>query len=378
MSSLLVTNDFPPKLGGIQSYLHELWRRLPPDDTTVFTTRYDGDLDWDAEQAFRVVRSRQSVFLPTRALAADVEALARDVDADVVFFDPWLPLGALAPRLHAAPYAVVVHGAEVTVPGHLPASRALGGRVLRGASAIVAAGDYPAREATRAARSSLPGVVVPPGVDTARFVPLDPDARAKARAGFGLDPGAPLVVGISRLVPRKGFDVLIDAVAALPGVHLAIGGAGRDQKRLAARAAAVGLGERAHFLGRVPDAELPALYGCADVFSMPCRDRWGGLEAEGFGIVFLEAAAAGVPAVAGRSGGSHEAVVDGVTGVVVDGGAADDVRDALAQLLGDHAARRAMGDAARDRAVREFSYDLLVERLAPVARAEFDGLGTLT
>jgi phosphatidyl-myo-inositol dimannoside synthase len=378
VSSLLVTNDFPPKLGGIQSYLHELWRRLPSDDTTVFTTRFDGDLDWDAEQSFRVVRSRHSVFLPTRALAADVEALARDVRADVVFFDPWLPLGALAPRLRAAPYAIVVHGAEVTVPGRLPASRQLGGRVLRGAAAVVAAGEYPAREATRAARRSLLGVVVPPGVDTARFVPLDAGERAKARVGFGLDPDVPLVVGVSRLVPRKGFDELIDAVDGLPGVHLAIGGAGRDRSRLAARAARPGLADRVHFLGRVPDTELPALFGCADVFAMPCRDRWGGLEAEGFGIVFLEAAAAGVPAVAGRSGGSHEAVVDGVTGVVVEGRTVAHLRDALARLLGDHDLRNAMGKAARDRAVREFSYDLLVERLAPITRAEFAGLGMLT
>jgi phosphatidylinositol alpha-1,6-mannosyltransferase len=345
VSSLLVTNDFPPKLGGIQSYLHELWRRLPPDDTTVFTTRFDGDLDWDADQPFRVVRSRHSVFLPTRARAADGEALARDVRADVVFFDPWLPLGALAPRLRAAPYTVVVHGAEVTVPGRLPASRELGARVLRGAAALVAAGVYPAREATRAARGALPGVVVPPGVDPARFVPLDADARAKARAGFGLDPDAPLVVGVSRLVPRKGFDVLIDAVGALPGVHLAIGGAGRDRSRLEARAARAGLGQRVHFLGRVPDAELPALFACADVFSMPCRNRWGGLEAEGFGIVFLEAAAAGVPAVAGRSGGSHEAVVDGVTGIVA-APTADALSEAMAELL-DPARREPMGDAAR-------------------------------
>ncbi|MET0627225.1 MAG: glycosyltransferase family 4 protein [Acidimicrobiia bacterium] len=378
MSSLLVTNDFPPKLGGIQSYLHELWRRLPPDDTTVFTTRFHADLDWDAEQPFRVVRSRHSVFLPTRALAADVEALARDVRADVVFFDPWLPLGALAPRLRAAPYAIVVHGAEVTVPGRLPATRELGGRVLRGAAAVVAAGEYPAREATRAARGALTGVVVPPGVDTTRFIPLDAAARAKARVGFGLDPDVPLVVGVSRLVPRKGFDGLIDAVDALPGVHLAIGGAGRDRSRLEARAARPGLADRVHFLGRVPDADLPALFGCADVFSMPCRDRWGGLEAEGFGIVFLEAAAAGVPAVAGRSGGSHEAVVDGVTGMVVEGRTVDHLRDALGRLLADHDLRSAMGNAARDRAVREFSYDLLVERLAPVARAEFDALGRLT
>jgi phosphatidyl-myo-inositol dimannoside synthase len=377
MSSLLVTNDFPPKHGGIQSYLHELWRRLPTADTTVFTTRFAGDLDWDAAQPFRVVRSRHSVFLPTRALAADVDALAREVAADVVFVDPWLPLGALAPRLGAAPYVPVVHGAEVTVPGRLPVSRRLGARVLHDAAAVVAAGEYPAREAVRAARQPLRGVVVPPGVDTDRFVPLDDHARGATRAGLGLDADTPLIVGVSRLVPRKGFDVLIDAVRRLPGAHLVIGGTGRDRDRLRARAERQRLLDRVHLVGRVPDADLPALFGCADVFSMPCRERWGGLEAEGFGIVFLEAAATGVPVVAGRSGGSHEAVDDGVTGAVVDGRSASEVRVAIERLLGDDRVRRTVGRAARRRAVEEFSYDRLVARLRPVARGEVDALGML-
>ncbi|MFI5045854.1 MAG: glycosyltransferase family 4 protein [Acidimicrobiia bacterium] len=377
MTSLLVTNDFPPKIGGIQSYLHELWRRLPAAETTVFTTRYAGDLDWDAEQPFQVVRSRHSVFLPTRALAADVDALARDTRADVVFVDPWLPLGALAPGLRAAPYVVVVHGAEVTVPGRLPGAHAVGQRVLRRASGVVAAGEYPARAAVRAAGVPLRGVVVPPGVDLDRFVPLERDAREQARARFGLDPRVPLVVGVSRLVPRKGFDVLIDAVAGLPDVHLAIGGAGRDRRRLTTRADSGDAADRVHLLGRVPEADLPSLYACADVFAMPCRDRWGGLEAEGFGIVFLEAAAAGVPVVAGSSGGSSEAVQDGVTGTVVDGRSVAEVRRAIAAWFADPHARAVAGDAARARAVAEFSYERLVARLAPLARGDFEAFGTL-
>jgi phosphatidylinositol alpha-1,6-mannosyltransferase len=192
-----------------------------------------------------------------------------------------------------------------------------------------------------------------------------------------VDPDAPLVLGVSRLVPRKGFDVLIDAVAGLPGVHLAIAGSGRDRDRLERRARSAGLGGRVHFLGRVPDDEhFPLLYACADVFAAPCRDRWGGLEAEGFGIVFLEAAAAGIPSVAGRSGGSHEAVVDGETGFVVESRAID-VQAALARILGDDALRVAMGTAARERAVTEFAYEHLVARLAPVAAGDLSGLGPL-
>jgi phosphatidylinositol alpha-1,6-mannosyltransferase len=378
MTGLLVTNDFPPKIGGIQSYLHELWRRLPVADATVFTTHYDGDAAWDAEQPFRVVRARERQFFPTRSLATRIDALAREIDASVILLDPWLPLGQLGPRLTSAPYVVVVHGAEVTVPGRLPGSRQLGRRVLRGAAGVVAAGHYPARQAEQAAGDSLRGIVVPPGVDVDRFIPLADADRRAARKELGLDPDRPLVLGVSRLVPRKGFDVLIDAVAGLPDVQLAIAGAGRDRARLERRAQTRGIADRVRFLGRVPDDDsFPQLYACADVFAMPCRERWGGLEAEGFGIVFLEAAAAGVPAIAGRSGGSHEAVVDGETGFVVDARVLD-VRGALAALLADDDLRRRMGAAARARAVMEFSYETLAARLAPIVAGDLAGLGPVT
>jgi phosphatidylinositol alpha-1,6-mannosyltransferase len=379
VGSLLVTNDFPPKVGGIQSYLYELWRRLPPAETTVLTTSYAGDKKWDSQRRFRVVRAEQTQFLPTRALRARVDTLAREVAAATVFLDPWLPLGYLGPDLTAAPYLVVVHGAEVTVPGRLPVARRFGAHALHGAAGVVAASAYSAHEAVRAARRPLRGVVIPPGVDVERFRPMDAEERRAVRAAFALDAGRPLVLGVSRLVPRKGFDVLIDAVAGLPDVQLAIaGGRGRDRGRLEARARKLGVAHRVRFLGAVPDAALAPLYASADVFSMPCRDRWLGLEAEGFGIVFVEAAAAGVPSVAGRSGGSHEAVVDGETGFVVDGRSTREVRAAVERLVGDDELRARMGLAARDRAVSSFSYDMLVERLLPVAAGDVSSLGWLT
>ncbi|MEW6476309.1 MAG: glycosyltransferase family 4 protein [Actinomycetota bacterium] len=393
MPSLLVTNDFPPKVGGIQSYLWELWRRLPAGDVTVLTTPYPGAAEFDRAQPFRVVRDRDKVLLPTPALAARIDALAREVDATVIFLDPALPLGALGPRLRSAPYVVVLHGAEVTVPRRLPGARALLRRVLDGAAGVLAAGHYPAQEAARAAGRPLPGLVIPPGVDVDRFRPGadDPAARALTRKRFDLPETAPLVVGVSRLVPRKGFDVLIDAVARLsrqrfPGaashpaggadepVHLALAGAGRDRDRLARRAARAGLGDRFHLLGRVPDDDLAAVYATADVFAMCCRERWAGLEAEGFGIVFLEAASCGVPAVAGRSGGAEEAVEDGVTGIVVDPLDAGAVARALHRLLADPALRRTMGAAARARAESAFNYDALAGRLTPLASGDLSVL----
>ncbi|MGZ6897484.1 MAG: glycosyltransferase family 4 protein [Acidimicrobiia bacterium] len=376
MTSLLVTNDFPPKIGGIQSYLWELWRRLPPAETTVMTTSYGGDHAWDAQQAFRVVRRRQKVLWPTPGLARDVDALAREVGADVVFVDPALPLGRIVPRLHSAPAVVVLHGAEITVPGRTPI-RPLLARVLGSAAGVVAAGGYPLAEAQRAARASLPALVVPPGIDPGRFRPPRDDAeRIEARAHLGLPVDARIVLGASRLVPRKGFDVLVDALGSLPGdVVVAIVGGGRDRRRLERRAEARGVADRVRFLGRVSDADLPVAHRAADVFAMLCRDRWGALEAEGFGIVFLEAGASGLACVAGRSGGSHEAVLDGETGYVVDPRDVDGVAAHLRRLLDDPALRTRFGAAARARAESEWSYDRRVEPLARLAAGDLTVLG---
>ena len=368
---LLVTNDFPPKVGGIQSLLWEWWRRLPADQFAVLTSPYRGASEWDANQAFRIERVRESVLLPHPLMAKRVNDLARAFGAEFVVIDPAVPLGLIGPHLEL-PYAVVLHGAEVTVPGRIPVTRQLLGRVLRGAIHCIAAGEYPAREARHAAGRDLATTVVQPGVDTQRFRVLDANERAAARRRFGVSPEAELIVGVSRLVPRKGFDAAIAAVARMarsrPNLELVIAGAGRDEGRLARLARDRGAPVR--FLGRVPFEDLPALYGCADVFAMLCRNRWLGLEQEGFGIVFLEAAAAGVAQVAGASGGAAEAVEDGVTGLVVNNpDNVDEVVAAFTTLLDDPALRVSMGQAARLRAEAEFSYEVLASRLWNTLRA---------
>ena len=384
VASLLVTNDFPPKVGGIQSYLWELWRRLPEGRASVLTTPHADAAAFDAAAPLRITRTREPVLLPHPFLSPRIRRQARSDGARLVVLDPALPLGWVGPGLASGaaglasasgagglglPYALVLHGAEVTVPASLPGLRQMLGRVVSEASLLICAGGYPAAQAARCLGGAAllpPVAVVPPGVDVERFRPLTETERREARRRLGLPDALPLVVGVSRLVPRKGFDVLLRVAAVLseriPGLVVALAGGGRDRPRLEREARRSGAPVR--FLGRVADAELPALIGCADAFAMCCRDRWLGLEQEGFGIVFLEAAACGVPVLAGASGGAPEAVLDGVTGLVCDRPRdADAVAATLLPLLADPELARRLGRAGRLRAERHHSHDRLALQL---------------
>ena len=338
---------------------------------TVLTTAHRGAAEFDRAQPFRVVRTRERVLLPTPGLLRRIRDLAAEVGAGLIVFDPALPVGLLGPRLGRR-YAVVVHGAEVSVPGRLPVSRGVLAGVLRGASLVVAGGRFALAEATRAAGRPVPGVVVSPGVDVVRFQPLPPDERRAVRAAHGFPVDGRLVVSVTRLVPRKGIDVLVAAAALMkadyPDLTVAVGGAGRDRGRLDRLVAASGAPVR--LLGRIADTGLRPFLAAGDVHAMPCRGRWAGLEQEGFGIVFLEAGACGVPSVAGDSGGAAEAVAHGETGFVVAG--PDDpvaVADALAVLLDDADLRARMGEAARRRAEAQFGYDHLAPALGDALAA---------
>ena len=372
MRHLLVTNDFPPKIGGIQSLLWEWWRRLPADSFAVLTSPHADAAEFDMSQPYRIERTKEPVLLPHPWMVQRINSMVKDFGADFVVLDPALPLGLVGPAL-SVPYMVVLHGAEVTVPGRLPVSKQILGRVLRGAEHVIAAGGYPSREGNHAAGRDLTTTIVPPGVDTDRFVPLSLEQRHAARAKFGFDSDDEIVLGISRLVPRKGFDTVIRAVAQLaphrPRLRLVIASTGRDEDRL--KKLASELSAPVTFLGRVPHDDLPALYGCADLFSMMCRNRWGGLEQEGFGIVFVEAAACGVPQIAGDSGGAAEAVEDGVTGFVME-----DPTDAaglaarLVRILDNPELKASMATASRHRAESEFNYDVLAKRLGEVLKVQ--------
>lgn len=366
---LLVTNDFPPKVGGIQNYLYELWSRLEPSSFVVVTTSHPDAKHFDLEQKFKIVRLNRKVLLPSRSLAKEIQDLAIVNKAEFIIWDPALPVGMLAPTI-GIPYGVVVHGAELTVPAHLPVTSMRVRKVLGRAEFVIVAGQYPKSEIDRLFAKKVtngPDIFeVPPGVDGTRFRVLPQDERRKFREQLGISETDFLLSSVSRLVPRKGIDTLVEAAGLLrktyPSLKVVIAGTGRDQNRLASlierRDAPVRL------LGRISEEELPMLLGSSDSFAMLCRSRWAGLEQEGFGIVFLEASSCGIPVIAGYSGGSCEAVVNQETGFVIyKPKSARRTAEAISMLIEDEELRRKMGTRGRVRAIESFSYDILSARL---------------
>ncbi len=373
---LLVTNDYLPKTGGIQVYLHELWSRLEPHRAVVLTASSDEHArEFDAASALIIERVKsKTLFFPTRKARKAIESAIVRHGVDLVLLDPAWPLGLLGPRL-SVPYGVVVHGAEVTIPGRLPLVASSLRYVLRRAAVVVCAGSYPEAQVRRNVADLTPPVVqVPPGVDTTRFVPLAPALRAEVRSSLGLREQSFLISSFSRLVPRKGMDTLIKAAARLksefPQLEVAIGGSGRDRKRLEALAAK--LGAPVTFLGRVDDDALAPWLGASDLMVMACRSRWFGLEQEGFGMVFVEAAATGVAQIAGLSGGSHEAVKNNVTGFVIGDPRSNALlAQAIRALVLNDERRHSFGRASRESAVTNFDWNTLAAALS-IGLAPFD------
>lgn len=373
---LLVTNDYPPKTGGIQVYLHELWRRLESGRASVLTaSSHPGAAAFDAASGIVVERvPARTLFAPTWGAYRAIESAIDRHQPDLVLIDPAWPLGLLGPRL-SRPYGVVLHGAEVAIPGRLPLVASSLRYVLRHAAVAVCAGSYVEAEARRvAAEAMCPVLQVPPGVDTERFRPLTPSERLEVRESLGVAANDVVIASYSRLVPRKGMDTLIRASARLgaeePRLRVLIGGDGRDRPRLERLAAR--RGAPVTFLGRTDDEFQPRWIAASDLMVMDCRSRWLGLEQEGFGIVFLEAAACGLAQVAGRSGGSAEAVRDGETGVVVaDARSEKELARAIAGLLHDDERRASLARRAREVARRSYDWDVLARELS-IGLAPFD------
>ena len=373
IKTLLVTNDFPPTVGGIQSYLRdfaaELANRLGPDNLVVFASTQDADAarEWDATAPYTVVRWPRRVMLPTPATSREMQRLIREHGIGTVWFGAAAPLalmGAAAKRAGAANVIATTHGHEVGW-GMLPVARQALTAIGRSADTVTYISEY-TRQRLSALGTRPRFVALPSGVDTEFFRPATASQRAAARKLLGVG-DAPLVVCSSRLVARKGQDVLIrgwpEVRRQAKGARLVIVGSGPYERKLKAMA-----GEGVVFTGAVPGERLRDIVAAADVFAMPARTRLGGLDVEGLGIVYLEAQACGVPVVAGDSGGAPETVT-AETGVVVDGRDTDAVAKAIAQLLLDDQRRTLMGRAGRAHVTEHFSWDVLGARLAALCGA---------
>lgn len=366
-----MTNDFPPRPGGIQNYLHTLAGHLSTDDLVVYAPAWQRGAEhhpeFDAAAPFTVYRHPTSLMLPTPDVARRATEILRTERCEAVWFGASAPLALLTPQLRRAGAIRVLastHGHEVGW-SMLPAARQALRRIGTSVDVLTFVSRY-TRSRFSAAFGPLAALeYLPPGVDTDRFRP-DPVARITMRARYGLG-DRPTVVCVSRLVPRKGQDMLIRALplirASVPDAALLLVGGGPYRDRLRALADSTGMREHVVFTGSVPMAELAAHYAAGDVYAMPSRTRGGGLDVEAFGLVYLEASATGLPVVAGRSGGAPETVRDGVTGHVVDGRQVAELADVLTGLLADpeHAAK--LGAAGRDWVREAWSWPDLADRL---------------
>jgi phosphatidyl-myo-inositol dimannoside synthase len=366
---LVVTNDFPPRVGGVQQYVWNLVSNLPSERVAVIAPNWPGWQAHDAAQPFPVERWPSTFLWPTNDLLRRIVAAAKDNGSEVVLFGHGFPLGLLGPALadRGLPYVALTHGAEVWLARTPGASAAMRRAFVR-AGGVTAVSRYTAA----ALRSMVPPevalTVLVPGVDERRFSPDVDGSAVTARHGLG---GRKVVLCASRLVPRKGQDVLIAGMSLIqeivPGTALLLVGDGPDRLRLEGLARSAPAGSVV-FAGQVADEELPAYYAACDVFAMPCRSRWAGLEVEGFGIVFLEAAASGKPVVAGRSGGAEEAVVDQETGLLAEGREPKAVALAVASLLSAPDVAKRMGRAGRRRVEEGLTWARQTERLVAVLR----------
>ncbi|WP_396915581.1 GDP-mannose-dependent alpha-(1-6)-phosphatidylinositol monomannoside mannosyltransferase [Mycolicibacterium sp.] len=371
---LLVTNDFPPRRGGIQSYLEAFVDQLVADgshELTVYAPKWKGAEEFDRDAAasgYTVVRHPTTLMVPEPTVAIRMRRLIEQHQPETVWFGAAAPLallGPLARRAGARRIVASTHGHEVGW-SMLPVARSALRRIGDDADVVTFVSHYTRNRFASAFGPDAALEHLPPGVDVDRFRP-DPEARAELRERYGLG-GRPVVVCLSRLVPRKGQDMLIRAMPVIrhrvPEAALVIVGGGPYAETLHKLAHSYGVADDVIFTGGVPGAELPAHHAMADVFAMPCRTRGAGLDVEGLGIVYLEASACGVPVVAGTSGGAPETVLDGETGLVVDGNDVGVVASAVSDLLADPARAAAMGVAGRHWAVDNWQWRAKGARLA--------------
>jgi phosphatidylinositol alpha-1,6-mannosyltransferase len=367
--TLVVTNDFPPRVGGIESFVWSLCASLDPASVVVYASSTPDSEPVDASLPFPVVRDRSSTLLPTPAVARRASEAVRRYGCDTVVFGASAPLGLLAASLRragAARTVALTHGHEAWW-ARTPGARRLLRRIGDANDVLTYVSEYSRTEVELAVSPAAAARMrrLSPGVDVGRFRPGLDGGRWRREWGIGSE--QPVVLSAARLVRRKGHDVLLRAWVAVsrdfPDAVLVIAGDGPARARLERRRRRLGLDESVRVVPGVPWEQMPSRYAAADVFALPCRTRLRGLEPEALGIAFLEAAACGLPLVVGRSGGAPETVVDGSTGLVVDPRDPDDVAAAVVRLLADPSEAQAMGARGRGYVSGEFGADVMSRRL---------------
>ena len=371
MRILCVTNDFPPRAGGIQAFVHGVLVQQPAGSVVVYAPSWKRAAEFDAQQPFPVVRHRTSLMLPEPTVLRRAREIARAEGCDRVVFGAAAPLGLLAPRLAGAGIRTSVgltHGHEAAW-AKTPGSRQMLRRIGQGLDTITFLGSYTRERIASALTASAAARMrqLVPGVDSETFHPGRRAEGAEIRQRHGLA-DRPVVVCVSRLMPRKGQDSLIRALPRIQratgqDVALLIVGGGPYRKELTTLVSQAGLERDVAITGGVPWEELPAHYAAGDVFAMPCRTRQRGWDVEGLGIVYLEASATGLPVVAGDSGGAPDAVRDGETGFVVGGRDEDALVARISQLLGDRELATRMGQSGREWVEAEWGWARSARRL---------------
>ena len=364
---LCVTNDFGPRAGGIETFVIGLIERRPFGSTIVYTSAQDASAEYDArwlkDFGVTVIRDKSKILLPTPRVARALRKLIEKERIEVAAFGAAAPLGLLSASMKKAGVkrtVALTHGHEVWWARIFPFNFAIK-RIGKSVDHLTYLGEFTRQAISKALsrKSATEMVKIAPGIDTAHFIP-QPDAMQK-RKELGLQ-DKKIIISVGRLVHRKGQDNLIQAMPAvlkkIPNAHLLLVGEGPYKKHLEKLVMKSSLEQNVTFAGRIMYDRLPSYLSAADLFAMPSRSRFFGLEVEGLGIVYLEASACGIPVVAGNSGGAPDAVLEGVTGLCVDGTNIEQITGAIVEICRDAERASHMGAAGRNWIVDQWRWDI--------------------
>jgi phosphatidylinositol alpha-1,6-mannosyltransferase len=364
---LLVTNDFGPRTGGIETFVIGLLERITGHEVTVFTSQQgetsEYDQQWLDKFGVRVIRDRSKILLPSWRVTRAVKKVVASHNIEIVVFGAAAPLALMSSALRKSGVKKIIaltHGHEVWWAKIFPFNLAIK-RIGKGVDHLTYLGEFTRQAISKALtdKSAKEMVKIAPGIDTAHFIP-QPDGMQK-RKELGLQ-DKKIITSVGRLVHRKGQDKLIEAMPEvlrkIPNAHLLIVGEGPYKNHLEKLVNKLSLKENITFAGRIMYDRLPSYLSAADLFAMPSRSRFFGLEVEGLGIVYLEASACGIPVLAGNSGGAPDAVLEGVTGFCVDGTNVAEIASAVIEICSDAERASHMGAAGRNWIVDQWRWDI--------------------